>query len=162
MVKPGNKVIAKTIWYFSIARNIIVVLICSTLAFILDPNFSHEDEISGNTTFKLTGIIEAGLPEISLPPYDLDMSFMESLMELSSLAFTFPLVAILGQIAIAKTYSKGKTMNANQELVALGVGNLLGSLVNAMPVTASFGRTAINKASGVRQSIDNLSGSGSC
>ncbi len=148
-IKGKSKAITKTIWYISIARNILLVLVCSTLAFILDPDFAQNHE-SNSTTFKLTGSIDSGLPSLTLPPYDLGKSFLDSLIDLGSLAFTFPLVAILGQIAIAKTYSKGQHLDANQELVALGIGNLLGSLVSAMPVTASFGRSAINKASGVR------------
>lgn len=44
----------------------------------------------------------------------------------------------------------GQTVDASQELLALGVSNFLVSFVSGFPVTASFGRTAINKASGVQ------------
>ena len=44
----------------------------------------------------------------------------------------------------------GSTMDASQEIVALGVCQFVGSFIGSMPVTASFGRSAIQCASGVR------------
>jgi len=41
-------------------------------------------------------------------------------------------------------------VDASQEMVALGVCNILGSFVQAMPTTGSFSRTAVNSASGVK------------
>lgn len=46
--------------------------------------------------------------------------------------------------------AKGNVVNANQEMIALGLSNLLGGFVSSMPVTGSFTRSAINNASGVR------------
>uniref|UniRef100_A0A7N6FFB8 Sodium-independent sulfate anion transporter n=1 Tax=Anabas testudineus TaxID=64144 RepID=A0A7N6FFB8_ANATE len=40
-------------------------------------------------------------------------------------------------------------INANQELLAIGVTNIMGSFVSAYPVTGSFGRTAVNSQTGV-------------
>ena len=44
----------------------------------------------------------------------------------------------------------GKTVDASQEMVALGICNLLGSFVQSMPTTGSFSRTAVNSSSGVK------------
>lgn len=41
-------------------------------------------------------------------------------------------------------------MDASQEMIALGMCNIMGSFVLSMPVTGSFTRTAVNNASGVR------------
>ena len=41
-------------------------------------------------------------------------------------------------------------MDASQEIVALGVCQFVGSFIGSMPVTASFGRSAIQAASGVK------------
>lgn len=41
-------------------------------------------------------------------------------------------------------------MDATQEMVALSACNLLGSLVQAMPVCGAFTRSAVSHASGVR------------
>ncbi len=43
-----------------------------------------------------------------------------------------------------------KPVDASQELLSLGLGNLLGSFISGMPVTGSFSRSAVNSASGVR------------
>lgn len=41
-------------------------------------------------------------------------------------------------------------MDATQELIALGMCNIMGSFVQSMPITGSFTRTAVNNASGVK------------
>lgn len=45
--------------------------------------------------------------------------------------------------------AKGKTVDATQEMLSLGMSNILGSCFRSMPVTGSFTRTAVNNASGV-------------
>lgn len=44
-------------------------------------------------------------------------------------------------------------MDGTQELIALGVCNFVGAFFQAMPVTGSFTRSAINHASGVRSTL---------
>jgi len=61
-----------------------------------------------------------------------------------------PLLAILENVAIAKAFAGGKPVDASQEMIALGICNLMGSFVSSMPTTGSFSRTAVNCASGVR------------
>ena len=48
------------------------------------------------------------------------------------------------------TSAKGKQIDANQEMIALGMCNLAGSFVQSFPTTGSFSRTAVNSASGVK------------
>ena len=52
--------------------------------------------------------------------------------------------------------AKGKTLDSNQEMIAVGLCNLLGSFVRSMPTTGSFTRTAVNNASGVRTPLGGL------
>lgn len=52
--------------------------------------------------------------------------------------------------------AKGKTLDATQEMIALGVSNIMGSFVRSMPVTGSFTRTAVNNASGVRTTLGGI------
>lgn len=49
--------------------------------------------------------------------------------------------------------AKGKTIDANQEMIALGLCNILGSFVSSMPTTGSFTRTAVNHTSGVKTTL---------
>lgn len=52
--------------------------------------------------------------------------------------------------------AKGKTLDATQEMLALGMSNIFGSFVRSMPVTGSFTRTAVNNASGVLTPFGNF------
>lgn len=48
---------------------------------------------------------------------------------------------------------KGKTVDASQEMLAVGVCNIMSSFVSALPNTASYTRTALNNASGVKTTL---------
>lgn len=89
----------KAIWYLSIGRNALVVLICSAIAYTLS--------VSGfDSLFHLTGEIKTGLPNATLPNYGLGDDFLTIVLDLESILFTLPLIAVVGQIAIAKSFCK--------------------------------------------------------
>jgi len=52
--------------------------------------------------------------------------------------------------------AKVPTVDATQEMVALGISNIAGSFFLSMPVNASFGRSAVNSASGVKSTLGGL------
>lgn len=54
------------------------------------------------------------------------------------------------------TQAHGKSTDATQEIIALGIGNIAGSFVGAMPISASFGRSAVQSSSGVRTPMVNV------
>ncbi|KAI9340547.1 sulfate transporter family-domain-containing protein [Obelidium mucronatum] len=66
---------------------------------------------------------------------------------LPSLSFS-----LLEHIAVVKMYGRqnGYTVNPNQETIALGLTNVIGSFIGALPSTGSFSRSAIKSSSGVR------------
>jgi sodium-independent sulfate anion transporter 11 len=41
-------------------------------------------------------------------------------------------------------------------MIALGMGNILGSFFGAMPITSSFGRSSVQNASGVKTPLSNV------
>lgn len=53
-----------------------------------------------------------------------------------------PLMGLLESIAVAKSFASQNNyrIDTNQELLAIGLTNVLGSLVSSYPVTGSFGR----------------------
>ena len=62
-------------------------------------------------------------------------------MELWPIALTLVLVGYLEAISIGKAIEEKnniETIDANQELIALGTSNLVGSFFQSYPVTASF------------------------
>ncbi|XP_018407693.1 PREDICTED: sodium-independent sulfate anion transporter-like [Cyphomyrmex costatus] len=147
---PGKKLgtpFEKFMWLIALARNAIVMMIGILIAYVL---FSYEIK-----PFQITGNITEGLPPFSLPPFTIvngsrTYTFTEIVSELGSSVLTIPFVAVLESIAIAKAFAKGKTLDANQEMLALGLCNICGSFVKSMPITGSFTRTAINNSSGVK------------
>jgi solute carrier family 26 (sodium-independent sulfate anion transporter), member 11 len=62
------------------------------------------------------------------------------------------IVLLIEHIAIAKSFGRVNNyiINPSQELVAIGVTNILGPFLGAYPATGSFSRTAIKSKAGVR------------
>ncbi|XP_043263636.1 sodium-independent sulfate anion transporter-like [Colletes gigas] len=147
---PGKKngtAFRKFLWVTSLARNAVVVIFGIILSYSLS--------CYGIKPFKITGNITEGLPPFGPPPFSIvtqnyTYNFVELVSELGSTTISIPLIAILESIAISKAFAKGKTVDANQEMLALGLCNIFGSFVRSMPATGSFTRTAVNNASGVK------------
>jgi len=90
--------------------------------------------------------IPAGLPSFSIPELDI-----AQIRELLPIAITLVMVGYLETISIGKTLESKQDeyrIDANQELIALGLGNILGSFFKSYPSTASFSRSAINEDAG--------------
>jgi sodium-independent sulfate anion transporter 11 len=61
-------------------------------------------------------------------------------------------ILLLEHIAISKTFGRINDYKIvpDQELIAIGVTNTIGTFFNAFPATGSFSRSAIKSMSGVR------------
>ncbi|KAH9964321.1 putative high affinity sulfate permease, partial [Lactifluus volemus] len=61
-------------------------------------------------------------------------------------------ILFLEHISIAKLFGciNGYKIDPNQELIAIGVTNTVGTCFGAYPATGSFSRSAINSKAGVR------------
>lgn len=104
--------------------------------------------------FALTGKIEGGLPKFALPPFSTTVknetcNFADMLSIFGAEGLVMPLVAILESIAIAKAFAGSTSVDASQEMVAVGACNIICAFCPSMPVTGSFTRTAINHHSDV-------------
>lgn len=135
-------------WFVSLARNAVVVIIGITVAYVLKI-------MSDSEPLVLIGDIGSGLPKFRPPPFSSTVgnetyNFGDMAHVLGPESIVLPLVAILESVAIAKAFSGGVLVDATQEMIALGLCNILGSFVRSMPVTGSFTRTALNHASGVQ------------
>ncbi|KPI92998.1 Sodium-independent sulfate anion transporter [Papilio xuthus] len=142
----SQKGIKKTLWLLSTSRNAIIVLVCSLMAFFFD-RYSE-------SPFKLTGTVKEGLPALGLPPFNTEyggrnVTFIEMCSDLGSSIVLVPIIGVLGNVAIAKAFASGESVDATQELLTLSLANIFGSFVSAMPITGSFSRSAVNHASGV-------------
>lgn len=149
-----RNVLARFIIYLSLGSNALVVIGGTSIAYVAEKNYN-------STPFVLTGEVKSGFPSLSWPPFSTTFNgtyfgFTDMLSEYGSLIAFCPLVAFLEHVAIVKAFSKGKIIDASQELMALGLGNIAGSFIHSMPVTGSFTRTAVNNASGVRTTTGGL------
>lgn len=52
--------------------------------------------------------------------------------------------------------ANGKSVDASQELIAIGFGNIANSFVQGFPGTGALSRGAVNNASGVRTPLSNI------
>lgn len=144
------KVWPKFFKYLAIARNAVVVFLGILIAWLFYINDSEP--------FRLTGDIKQGFPTFGPPPFstvfnDKSYSFRDMFNALGLSLITIPLVSILESVAIAKAFSKGKLVDATQEMLALGLCNIVGSFAMSIPITGSFTRTAVNNASGVKTQL---------
>lgn len=99
----------------------------------------------------LVGTVPSGLPSFTMP--DLHWEIVEQLWPI---ALALALVGYLEAISIGKALevkSGEETIDANQELLALGSSNVIGSFFQAYPVTASFSRSAINEQAGAKTNL---------
>ncbi|CAI7238878.1 BEM_collapsed_G0037250.mRNA.1.CDS.1 [Saccharomyces cerevisiae] len=73
------------------------------------------------------------------------------------------IVLLLEHIAISKSFGRINDYKVvpDQELIAIGVSNLLGTFFNAYPATGSFSRSALKAKCNVRTPLSGLF-SGSC
>ncbi|KAJ8942734.1 hypothetical protein NQ318_007901, partial [Aromia moschata] len=123
--KAIHDFLTKVVWLISTARNIIVVIVSAFLAYFF--------EIHGQAPFLLTGFVKPDMAST-----------------LGSAVIVVPLLSILENIALAKVFSEGRTIDATQEMLALGICNIASSFVSSMPVSGALSRGAVNHASGVK------------
>lgn len=158
---PRNKIITKACWLISVSRNVIVVMITSFIAFTWE-----------NPPFKLTGHVHGGFPDIDIPSFNLpfnftntdtghasetqNMTFWETWSFIGAGPLIVALIAVLQNVAISKAFGVGQSIDATQEMFALGTANILGSFFSAIPISGSFSRSAVNESSGVRSPMGGL------
>ena len=109
--------------------------------------FTHQIQPS----VAIVGNIPDGLPNFSFPSLK-----WEIIKELIPISLTIALVAFMEAISIAKSIQeKHKTyeINPNQELLALGASNMIGSFFQSYPTTGGFSRTAVNNEAGAKTGV---------
>lgn len=103
---------------------------------------------------KIIGEIPSGLPSFGVPDFSLD-----KWTELIPLAFTLAVIAFVEGFSVAKSL-EAKRRNykvlPNQELIALGMSNIVGSFFQSYSVTGGFSRSAINESSGANTSLSSM------
>ncbi|XP_026830710.1 sodium-independent sulfate anion transporter isoform X2 [Ooceraea biroi] len=147
-----HRVVNKFIWLIGTSRNALLVVLCGLLGWSF-----HE-----NSPVRLIGYIPGGMPAVQLPPFSYTASdnttvtFFDMVGNLGSGILVIPLISLMEDIAICKAFANGKSVDATQELIAIGMSNIGNSFVQAFPGTGSLSRSAVNNASGVRTPLGGI------
>jgi|TARA_B110000261_G_C13097919_1_gene363110 SulP family sulfate permease len=96
--------------------------------------------------------IPTGLPSFSIP--DLGTENLEALIPIG---LTLALIAFMESISIAKaiqaTHKGEYELDNNQEMIGLGMGNLVGSFFGCYPTTGGFSRSAVSDQAGAKTNL---------
>lgn len=94
-----------------------------------------------------------------LPPFAIHKSNITVIQKLMPIALTLAFTGFLQGISIAKALDEDdidSNLKPNKELVALGLGNIVGSFFGSYTFTGSFSRSAINKEAGANTAMANV------
>ena len=95
----------------------------------------------------VVGKIPEGLPPMAIPTLD-----FQTMGQLLSVTVAIALIGFMEAISIAKAMaaSTRQRLDANQELVGQGLGNIISALSQGYAVSGSFSRSAVNISAGAR------------
>jgi len=102
----------------------------------------------------IVGAVPGGLPNFQIPNWSL-----ENIKLVIPTVLTVTVIGIVGSLGIAKILESKHhyyKVNANQELLALGIGKIAGAFFQAMPSSGSFSRSAVNNEAGARTGISSI------
>lgn len=123
-----------------------IAVIVSTFAVWLFGLDTHFD-------LSIVGSVPAGFPSFASP----EISY-KAILNLMPIAITIAFIGFIESIAVAKKIASKKRydINANKELVGLGLANLAGAFFKGMPVTGGFSRTAVNVNAGANTGLASI------
>ncbi len=123
----------------------LIAIVLSTIAVLF---FAlHEQGVD------IVGSVPEGLPTFTVSFFDAD-----KIMQVFPLAMVVCLISFIESLAIAKTIAQrqGYTINANKELLGLGLAKVVGAFFQAFPNTGSFTRSAINDDAGAKTGMSSI------
>lgn len=132
---------AKMFFFISTLRTAFVILLYTLISYLA--NRHHR----AKPIFAILGPVPRGFKNAAVPTVNKKL--------IKAFANQLPasiIVILIEHIAIAKSFGRinNYTIDPSQEMVAIGVSNLLGPFLGAYPATGSFSRTAIKAKAGVR------------
>lgn len=94
-----------------------------------------------------------------LPIFEIPTITWEKIEILSPTIFTVTIICIVESIAIAKVLQAkhgNYQINADQELIALGISKIGGSFLQSLPTSGSFTRSAVNNETGAQSGFASI------
>jgi SulP family sulfate permease len=110
-------------------------------------------DLNNQAGVKIVGQVPAGLPSLTWPTFDLGVWQM---LLPSALAISF--VGYMQSISAAKALAskRRQKVDADQELIALGIANLGATLTGGYPVTGGFSRSVVNFSAGANTGLASI------
>lgn len=110
-------------------------------------------DLNNQAGVSIVGTVPSGFPEFAAPRFTL-----ADLPDLLPIAFTISIIGFMESIAVAQKIATQKRyeIDANKELIGLGLANLVGAFFKAMPVAGGFGRTAVNANAGANTGLASI------
>ncbi|GAB7354736.1 hypothetical protein MBLNU459_g5149t1 [Dothideomycetes sp. NU459] len=139
----------KLLFFCSTLRTVFVILLYTMISWLVCRNIKNIHKTGGSkkAPFKILGTVPRGFQHAGAP--EIDTSIIKIF---ASKIPASVIVLLIEHISIAKSFGRvnNYTIDPSQEMVAIGVSNLLGPFLGGYPVTGSFSRTAIKSKAGVR------------
>ncbi|KAI0432121.1 sulfate permease [Xylaria sp. FL1042] len=131
----------KIIFFLNTLRSVFVILLYTLVSWLVN---MHRRK---NPAFQILGTVPRGFTHAAVPTINTNI--------ISSFASEIPatvIVLLIEHIAISKSFGRVNNyrINPSQELVAIGVTNVIGPFLGGYPATGSFSRTAIKSKAGVK------------
>ncbi|KAG4439864.1 hypothetical protein IFR05_004640 [Cadophora sp. M221] len=131
----------KTFFFIATLRTAFVILLYTMVSWLV--NRHHRKA----PLFKILKTVPRGFTAAAVPTVNVKI--------IKIFASDLPsavIVLLIEHIAISKSFGRinNYIINPSQEMVAIGITNLLGPFLGAYPATGSFSRTAIKSKAGVR------------
>ncbi|KAK5124254.1 hypothetical protein LTR85_001957 [Meristemomyces frigidus] len=142
----------KKLWFFcNTLRTVFVILLYTLISWLVNRHLP--DHNSKKAAFKILGKVPRGFQDAGVPVVTTDIIKLFSSQLPASV-----IVLLIEHISIAKSFGRinNYTINPSQEMVAIGVTNLLAPFLGGYPSTGSFSRTAIKAKAGVRTPLAGL------
>ncbi|WWC89475.1 uncharacterized protein L201_004399 [Kwoniella dendrophila CBS 6074] len=132
---------ARAAFFASCIRHAFVIIIYTIISWRINLHHTKKPRIA------LVGTVPSGLRHVGRPEITSEL--------IAAIGPHIPvatIILLLEHISIAKSFGRlnGYKINPNQELIAIGVNNTLGTLFSAYPSTGSFSRSALKSKAGVR------------
>ncbi|PIB34286.1 hypothetical protein BFP72_01985 [Reichenbachiella sp. 5M10] len=130
-------------WSPRVPSGLVVLVGGATLVYLLGL-----DQVGVETV----GTVPAGLPDIAMPSWTIN-----EIRSLLPIAFSLALIGFIEAYSIGKTlqfkHNNSYEVKANKELVALGLGNVVGSFFSSFSTSGSFSRSAVNDKAGAQTTL---------
>ncbi|WP_010181217.1 SulP family inorganic anion transporter [Aquimarina agarilytica] len=102
----------------------------------------------------IIGDIPKGLPSLYMPNFEWRL-----IKQLMPTVFILTIIGYIGSIGIAKSFQmkhRNYTVDANKELIALGLSKVLGTFFQGNLASGSYSRSAINEDAGAKTQVSTL------